>query len=129
MWFPIRFVPAVVSVQRSIEPCGCHVRLSPGAVIPQRGSTGAAGYDLSRWELLGLVVASAASVTNPMGPVIPSLSRCSAHAAVVPARGKELVKTDLSIAVPPGNSYPVVCCTCAVIVTSYSYTLLLCLSM
>ncbi len=48
-------------------------RLSPLAVLPSRGSAGAAGYDLS-----------------------------SAYAYIVKARGKELVKTDLSIAVPEG---------------------------
>ena len=49
-------------------------RLSPHAVLPSRGSAGAAGFDLT----------SAASV-------------------VVPARGKALVPTDLSIAVPKGT--------------------------
>ena len=49
-------------------------RLSPLAVLPSRGSAGAAGFDLS----------SAAAVT-------------------VPARGKALVPTDLSVAVPAGT--------------------------
>jgi dUTP pyrophosphatase len=48
-------------------------KLSPLAVLPVRGSAGAAGYDLS-----------------------------SAKDTVVPARGKALVPTDLSIALPPG---------------------------
>lgn len=46
-------------------------RLSEHAVLPSRGSAGAAGYDLS-----------------------------AAHDGVVPARGKALIKTDLSIAIP-----------------------------
>jgi len=50
-------------------------KLSPSAVIPARGSPGAAGYDLS-----------------------------AAHDGVVPARGKALIKTDLSIAIPQ-NTY------------------------
>ncbi|CAG9464349.1 unnamed protein product [Pedinophyceae sp. YPF-701] len=49
-------------------------KLSEHATIPARGSKGAAGYDLS-----------------------------AAHDTVVPARGKELVKTDLSIAIPEGT--------------------------
>ncbi|ABP00357.1 predicted protein [Ostreococcus lucimarinus CCE9901] len=49
-------------------------RLSDDATMPTRGSEGAAGYDLA-----------------------------SAHDCVVPARGKELVKTDLSIAIPLGT--------------------------
>ena len=49
-------------------------RLSPHAVLPSRGSCGAAGFDLS----------SSASV-------------------LVPARGKALIPTDLSIAVPCGT--------------------------
>ena len=50
-------------------------RLSQFASIPTRGSPYAAGYDLS-----------------------------SACDCIVPARGKALVKTDLSIAIPP-NTY------------------------
>ena len=49
-------------------------RLSEFAVLPTRGSAGAAGYDLS-----------------------------SAHDGEVPARGKALLKTDLAIAVPSGT--------------------------
>jgi dUTP pyrophosphatase len=49
-------------------------KLSDLAIIPTRGSPGAAGYDLS-----------------------------SAYEGVVPARGKALLKTDLAIAVPPGT--------------------------
>lgn len=49
-------------------------RTSADAVLPARATPGAAGYDL-----------------------------CSAHAGVVPARGKALLKTDLSIVVPPGT--------------------------
>jgi len=49
-------------------------KLSERATIPVRASPGSAGYDLS-----------------------------SAYDYVVPARGKELVKTDLSIALPEGT--------------------------
>eukprot|EP01007_Sphenomonas_quadrangularis_P000610 NODE_1458_length_867_cov_10.828851_g1205_i0.p1 GENE.NODE_1458_length_867_cov_10.828851_g1205_i0~~NODE_1458_length_867_cov_10.828851_g1205_i0.p1 ORF type:complete len:154 (-),score=13.46 NODE_1458_length_867_cov_10.828851_g1205_i0:337-798(-) len=47
-------------------------RLSKFAVMPKRGSDRAAGYDLS-----------------------------SAHDCVIPARGTAVVRTDLSIAIPP----------------------------
>jgi dUTP pyrophosphatase len=49
-------------------------KLSENATIPKRGSDGAAGYDLY-----------------------------SAEQSVVPARGKALVKTDISIAIPEGT--------------------------
>jgi len=49
-------------------------RLSQSATLPHRSTPGAAGYDLS-----------------------------SAVNTVIPARGKEIVKTDLSIAVPEGT--------------------------
>jgi len=49
-------------------------KLSPEATLPTRGSSGAAGYDLS-----------------------------SAKDCIVPARGKALVPTDLSIAIPYGT--------------------------
>jgi dUTP pyrophosphatase len=49
-------------------------RLSESATLPKRGSKGAAGYDLA-----------------------------SAKAVVVPARGKAICPTDLSIACPPGT--------------------------
>src|SRR3954464_7327535 len=49
-------------------------RLSPGAILPSRGSSGAAGYDLS-----------------------------SAKDVLIPARGKGLCPTDLSIALPEGT--------------------------
>lgn len=49
-------------------------KLAPEAVVPSRGSEHSAGYDLS-----------------------------SAYQAIVPARGKALVKTELSIAIPEGT--------------------------
>lgn len=49
-------------------------KLSEDAVVPKRGSDGAAGYDLY-----------------------------SAHECVIPARGKGMVKTDISIAIPYGT--------------------------
>jgi dUTP pyrophosphatase len=55
-------------------PDSLFFRLSEFAVIPTRGSPGSAGYDLS-----------------------------SAEAVVVPARGKAICPTDLSIACPPGT--------------------------
>ena len=50
------------------------VRLSPSAVVPCRATSGSAGYDLS-----------------------------SAASLVVPSRGRAVIPTDLSIAVPPGT--------------------------
>lgn len=55
-------------------------KLSPEATLPTRGSSGAAGYDLS-----------------------------SAKDCIVPARGKALVPTDLSIAIPYGTYARIVC--------------------
>jgi dUTP pyrophosphatase len=49
-------------------------KLSERAILPTRGSAGAAGYDLS-----------------------------SAYAYTVPAYGKALVKTDLAVAIPEGH--------------------------
>lgn len=49
-------------------------KLSENATLPFRGSKGAAGYDIS-----------------------------SAYDYVVPARGKELVKTDIAIKIPEGT--------------------------
>lgn len=49
-------------------------KLSEHAIVPTRGSEFAAGYDLS-----------------------------AAHNAVVPARGRALIKTDLAIAIPLGT--------------------------
>lgn len=49
-------------------------RLSESAALPVRASSGAAGYDLS-----------------------------AAHDAVIPAKGKGIVKTDLCMIVPPGT--------------------------
>jgi len=52
----------------------CSIRLSQHAILPTRGSAGAAGYDLS-----------------------------SAKDVLVPARGKALCPTDLSVALPEGT--------------------------
>ena len=49
-------------------------KLNEKAIIPTKGSTSAAGYDLY-----------------------------SSEEKIVPSRGKELIKTSISIAVPPGN--------------------------
>lgn len=48
-------------------------KLSPSAVIPSRASSGSAGYDLS-----------------------------ASHDAIVCSRGKELIRTDIAIAIPEG---------------------------
>lgn len=48
-------------------------RLSPSAVLPVRGSSGAAGYDLS-----------------------------ASQDAIVPARGKAKIKTDIGVVIPTG---------------------------
>lgn len=61
----------------SNSPIGGYLRvkkLSDAATVPTRGSLGAAGYDLS-----------------------------AAHECMVPARGKALVKTDVSVAIPEGT--------------------------
>ncbi|KAF3781477.1 Deoxyuridine 5'-triphosphate nucleotidohydrolase [Nymphaea thermarum] len=78
-------------------------KLSPNAVLPSRGSPLAAGYDLS----------SAVEAFSPLPPTPTSflslslLRFCfrasSAVATIVPARGKALVATDLSIAIPEGT--------------------------
>eukprot|EP01018_Ginkgo_biloba_P020151 Gb_28972 [translate_table: standard] len=62
------------SPKATFEPLLRVKKLSPNAILPSRGSAMAAGYDLS-----------------------------SARVAVVPARGKALVQTDLSIAIPEGT--------------------------
>ncbi|EGR30580.1 hypothetical protein IMG5_128830 [Ichthyophthirius multifiliis] len=49
-------------------------KLHKQAIIPQKGTSGAAGYDL-----------------------------CACQETTIPAKGKQLVKTGLSIAVPTGN--------------------------
>lgn len=49
-------------------------KLNPLAFIPKKGSERAAGYDI-----------------------------CSLEETTIPAQGKNLVKTGLSFAVPPGN--------------------------
>jgi len=61
-------------VKVASEPVLRVKKLSPNATLPSRGSALAAGYDLS-----------------------------SATSCVVPARGKALVPTDLSIAIPEGT--------------------------
>jgi hypothetical protein len=69
---------SLCSVQQLTDVCCCFAsllfRLSQHAIIPTRGSAGAAGYDLS-----------------------------SAKDVLVPARGKALCPTDLSIALPEGT--------------------------
>ena len=64
--------PALKRVKMALEVLKVKL-LSEHGKLPVRGSAKAAGYDLF-----------------------------AAHPTVVPARGKELVKTDISIAVPSG---------------------------
>lgn len=68
----------------------CGDRLSKMAMLPARASTGAAGYDLSRYCI---------------HLIFPWLNTVyfSAHALVVPAHGKAIVPTDLAIALPEGT--------------------------
>lgn len=77
-------------------------KLSEDATLPTRGSSGAAGYDLSRQVTL----------LHPRRSWLPRsgakladmhMSDCSAHDTVIPAKGRGLVKTDLSIAIPTGT--------------------------
>ena len=66
--------PATKQQKTANEPVLLVKKLSENATLPVRGSAGAAGYDLA-----------------------------SAEDTVIPARGKGIVKTDLSIAAPPGT--------------------------
>jgi dUTP pyrophosphatase len=67
--------PSSIDLLAVEAPAALRVKkLSRNAVLPSRGSAMAAGYDLS-----------------------------SAYECMVPARGKALVKTDLSIAIPVGT--------------------------
>lgn len=79
-------------------------KLSDKAVLPSRGSALAAGYDLSRYALRRR---PPVCPRNPRGRA-DLLTVCffcvvSAAEMVVPARGKALVPTDLSIAIPEGT--------------------------
>lgn len=70
-------------------------RLSQNALPPVRGSDKAAGYDLKRWEFL--------VVCQKRLSVFLFLNSCfSAYDYTIPARSKELVKTDLQIELPHG---------------------------
>jgi dUTPase len=64
-------------------------RTVPNAKLPTRGSAFSAGYDLYRYDQL---------VHYP-----PSQLFFSAEKKVIPARGKALVDTGISIAVPVGT--------------------------
>ena len=75
-------------------------RLSENAVVPSRGSCKAAGYDLSR--LAAAVYAWSKLVLCP-GSLLTHYCACSAYEYTVPAQGKEVVKTDLAIAIPSGT--------------------------
>jgi dUTPase len=90
-------------------------KTSEHAILPVRGSAGAAGYDLARSRPILIIpfLKSIACKSYPTTPH-PVLALCrapmcfivsfySAVEAVVPARGKALLSTDLSIAIPSGH--------------------------
>jgi hypothetical protein len=93
-------------VQVASEPMLRVKKLSLNAILPSRGSALAAGYDLSRcvfnailfshslWLLFVFTLSTCWSLLS---------CSCSASSCVVPARGKALVPTDLSIAIPEGT--------------------------
>ena len=62
-------------------------KLSPNGQLPVRGSPGAAGYDLFRY----IYISNSRSNTF------------SAQSVVIPAKGKVIVPTDISIALPAGT--------------------------
>ena len=66
-------------------------RLSDKARLPTRGSPLSAGYDLYRYA------------TRRVFPSQPSHIMSSAEEKVIPAHGKALVDTQISIAVPAGT--------------------------
>jgi len=78
-------VPVVPEPQLLIK------RLSKNAKLPTRGSALAAGYDLYRYVKISIP-----------GDIVQG-QLYSAEKKVVPAHGKALVDTQLSIAVPPGT--------------------------
>ena len=78
-------------------------KLSERATLPVRGSAGAAGYDLAR--CVETSSPAVASCYSSLGSIIlmNAFLDCSAEDTVVPAHGKTIVKTDLSIAIPHGT--------------------------
>lgn len=96
-------------------------RLSSKAKIPTRGSSGAAGYDLYAYVPSSLVLvystrmggrvwnnvtrrrgrATREPTTNPPPPSLLPIR--SAESKLIPARGKGLINTELSISVPSGT--------------------------
>jgi hypothetical protein len=93
-------------------------KTSEHAILPVRGSAGAAGYDLARSRPIVIIpFLNLARKSNPTTPHSSPCAHCatlcrapmcfivslySAVEAVVPARGKALLSTDLSIAIPSG---------------------------
>jgi dUTP pyrophosphatase len=69
-------------------------RLSEKAKLPTRGSALAAGYDLYRYATTRLICRTYSY--NYGSPF-------SAESKVIPAHGKALIDTQLSLAVPPGT--------------------------
>ena len=89
----------------SQEPALRVKRLSEHATLPVRGSAGAAGYDIARHARADayLLLQSALSSCRLRHGSLEAFPPRSAHDTVVPARGKALVKTDLSVAIPEGT--------------------------
>lgn len=88
-------------------------KLSENATLPVRGSAGAAGYDLARFVVLDRLDGPDSTRHFKFANHVPDLTQladsltrpspASAEDTVIPARGKGIVKTDLSIAAPPGT--------------------------
>lgn len=79
-------------------------KLSQNAVLPSRASPLSAGYDLSRFKTrpsFGLFQSWEPSLRSPI--LLISCPFLSAAESKVPARGKALIPTDLSIAIPEGT--------------------------
>ena len=89
-------------------------KLTEFAIVPARGSAGAAGYDLSRWvnsspnchnNTYAQLTLHLHPFCSPHAIIITTthLFTPSAYAGVVPARGRAMLKTDIAIAVPSGT--------------------------
>lgn len=78
-------------------------KLSEKAVLPTRGSLLSAGYDLSRCVILIKFLNFRCWKPRIVLMGLFMLLFCSAIETKVPARGKALIPTDLSIAIPEGT--------------------------
>ena len=96
-------------------------RLTPDATLPRRGSERAAGYDLARHVLIARW-RNALWPPPPLSHLLHDMQNnlhaavqccrakpdsqcvtCSAHDCTIPAHGKGVVKTGLSLAIPAGT--------------------------